>query len=412
MIRKAMNISSNPSSLSESFEKFSKVVSAFFLLTALSACSGFSGVQLNPITWFADEEVNPPKQLVNIEQEVQLRRQWNVSIGNGQGRNYTKITPVIDGGAVYAASENGNVAAVNAQSGDVLWRTDLEVAITGGVGAGEGLVMVGTQDAEVVAMDQFSGEVLWRQPVSSEVLSAPQSNGEVVVAQTVDGKLLALNAEDGSQQWIYETSLPTLTLRGTSEPVFTPTGSVIAGFSNGTLVSVTSDTGVWEWEERVAVPEGQYDIDRVIDVDGKLLLDGNRILASSYQGNLMAFDIATGRIVWGLEASSYHGLEQGFGNLYFSDDKSIVTAVRDNSEDIVWTNEDLENRAITGPTSVGNYIAVADFEGYVHLISQVDGRIVGRTEVDGDGVRSNLLTDNGRLIVFGNSGRLAAYDLQ
>jgi len=126
----------------------------------------------------------------------------------------------------------------------------------------------------------------------------------------------------------------------------------------------------------------------------------------------MAFDVATGRIVWGMEASSYHGLEQGFGNLYYCSDKSIVTAVRDNSEDVVWENTDLENRALTAPKSIGNYIAVADFEGYVHLISQIDGRIVGRTEVDGDGVRSNMLADNGRLFVYGNSGRLTAYDLR
>jgi outer membrane protein assembly factor BamB len=57
----------------------------------------------------------------------------------------------------------------------------------------------------------------------------------------------------------------------------------------------------------------------------------------------------TGRIVWGLQdASSYHGLTQGFGNLYYCSDKSHVVAVRDNSEDIIWTNEDLQYRAITG----------------------------------------------------------------
>ena len=384
----------------------------FPLLASLSACSGFDAAVLNPGNWFDDEEVNPPKELVRIEQEVQLNRQWSVSVGNGQGRNYTEITPALDAGMIYAASQNGNVAAVNAETGDIRWRTDLEIAITGGVGAGDGLVMIGTEDAEVVALDQVTGEILWRQPVSSEVLSGPQTDGEVVVAQTVDGKLLGLNAEDGAQRWIYETSLPALTLRGTSIPVITSTGSVVAGFSNGTLISVSSDTGVWQWEERVAVPEGQYDIDRVIDVDGDLLLDGTRIFASSYQGNLMAFDVATGRIVWGMEASSYHGLEQGFGNLYYCSDKSIVTAVRDNSEDVVWENTDLENRALTAPKSIGNYIAVADFEGYVHLISQIDGRIVGRTEVDGDGVRSNMLADNGRLFVYGNSGRLTAYDLR
>ena len=133
-----------------------------------------------------------------------------------------------------------------------------------------------------------------------------------------------------------------------------------------------------------------------------------RVLASSYQGNVMAFDTATGRIVWGMEASSYHGLDQGFGNIYFSSDASHVVAVRDNSDEIVWSNEDLAYRALTGPRTIGNYLALADFEGYVHIVSQIDGRIVGRTRVDGDGVRANLLAANGLLFVYGNSGTLMA----
>ncbi len=380
------------------------------LSIGLNSCSALGF--LNPQTWFGDDEVNPPTKLVDIEREVSLNRRWSVKVGNGQGANYTEITPALDGDTIFAASENGNIVAVSVESGDILWRSRLEATITGGVGAGEGVVMVGTEAAEVVVLSQLTGEIIWQAPVSSEVLSPPQTNGDIVVTQTVDGKLVALDSGDGSLRWTYETTLPALTLRGTNRPVITSIGSVIAGFSNGTLVSVAADNGFLSWEERVAIPEGQYDIDRVIDVDGDLLLDGNRVLASSYQGNLMAFDIATGRIVWGLEASSYHGISQGFGNLYYCDDKSVITAIRDNSEDIVWKNTDLENRAITAPTPIGNYVAVADFEGYVHLLSQIDGRIVGRIRTDKDGVRSNLLADDGILFVFGNSGRLTAFSLQ
>lgn len=376
-------------------------------MLALPGCA-----YINPLNWFTDDEVNPPTKLVDIDREVTMRRQWSIRVGNGQGDTYNEITPAIDGDVIYAASEDGNVVAVETATGKVLWRYRLRTTITGGVGAGAGLVMLGTEDAEVVVLDQLSGEILWRSAVSSEVLSPPQTNGDIVVAQTVDGKLIALNAADGVQRWIYETNLPTLTLRGTSRPVITPSGSVIAGFSNGTLISVSADDGVWRWEERVAIPEGRYDIDRVIDVDGDLKLDGNRVLVSSYQGNLMAFDINTGRIVWGREASSYHGLEQGFGNIYYCDDESHVVAVIDNSDNLAWENTSLEYRAITAPTAINNYVAVADFEGYVHLLSQIDGRIVGRIQVDGDGVRANLLADNGTLYVFGNSGRLIALSLQ
>ena len=387
-----------------------RVLTLLFVFSSLSACANFSW---NPLNWFGgDEEVNPPVELETIQAEVSLQTEWSVSIGNGQGSNYTEITPVIDGDLIFAASEDGDIAAIEASTGDIHWLTRLRTVITGGVGAGSGLVMVGTQQAEIVVLDQITGDELWRTSVSSEVLSPPQTNGDVVVAQTVDGKLLALDIEDGNQRWIYETNLPALTLRGTSRPVITSTGAVIAGFSNGTLVAVSAADGIWRWEERVAVPEGQYDIDRVIDVDGDLLLDGNRILASSYQGNLMAFDVASGRIVWGMEASSYHGLDRGFGNIYYCSDRSHIVAVRDNSNDIVWENENLAYRAITAPTAINNYVAVGDFEGYLHLLSQIDGRIVGRTRIDNDGVRSNLLVKDGWLYAYGNSGRLTALSLR
>lgn len=384
---------------------------ALLAMGLLTACAG---VNLNPLEWFGDDEVNPPKELVEIAEEVRLRRLWSVNVGNGQGDNYTRIIPAVDRGVVYAASENGTVVAVDLSSGDVIWRERLDdVTLTGGVGAGGGLVAVGTRDAEVVALDQQDGSVRWITPVTSEVVAAPTTDGDIVVVQTVDDKVAGLEASNGERRWIYESTQPALTLRGTSRPVITSAGSVIAGFSNGTLVSVSASDGVWRWEERIAVPEGRYDIERVIDVDGDLLVDGSRILASSYQGNLMALDILTGRIVWGLEGtSSYHGLARGFGNLYYSDDESLVVAIRDNSEDVVWRNEDLQFRQITAPTAITNYVAVADFEGYIHLLSQIDGRIVGRVRVDSDGVRSNLINSNGRLIAYGNSGTLAAYSIQ
>jgi outer membrane protein assembly factor BamB len=313
---------------------------------------------------------------------------------------------------IYAASANGVVAAHSAIDGDLVWNTNLGVQITGGAGIGSGLVFVASEDAKVIALDKNSGDISWSAAVSSEVLSAPNAKDDVVVLQTVDEKLIALSVEDGSQRWTYETTLPALTLRGSSAPVISSSGLVLAGFSNGTLVAVNASDGVWRWEERVAVPEGEYDIDRVIDIDGDLLVDGQRIFASSYQGNLMALDIETGRIVWGLEASSYHGLAQGFGNLYYVDDESQVYAIRDNTDEVVWENFDLKFRPLTAPLSINNYVAVADFEGYVHLLSQIDGRIVGREQIDSNGVRSNLLSANGLLYVYGDSGRLSAYRIE
>ena len=379
------------------------------MLSVVTGC-GFSDWVRNPFG--DDEDPRAPAELLDVVSETTINRNWRINVGNGQGDNYKKLTPVVDGGFVFAASDDGEVIAVNTINGDLMWQTEVENSITGGVGAGDGIVMIGTEAAELIVFNQSNGEEVWRASVSSEILSQPKTNGDIVVAQTVDGKLIALNREDGMQRWTYETTLPALTLRGTSSPILTSEGTVVAGFSNGILVSVAAEDGVYVWEERVAVPDGQYDIERVIDVDGELLVDGSRILAASYQGNLMAFDIASGQIVWGMEASSYHGMDQGFGNIYYSDDKSHLIALRNNSSDVVWQNEELQYRDLTAPKTISNYVAIADYEGYLHLVSQIDGRIVGRTRIDNDGIRSNLIDDDGKLIVYGNSGSLVSLTIE
>ena len=379
------------------------------MLSVVTGC-GFSDWVRNPFG--DDEDPRAPAELLDVVSETTINRNWRINVGNGQGDNYKKLTPVVDGGFVFAASDDGEIIAVNTINGDLMWQTEVENSITGGVGAGDGIVMIGTEAAELIVFNQSNGEEVWRASVSSEILSQPKTNGDIVVAQTVDGKLIALNREDGMQRWTYETTLPALTLRGTSSPILTSEGTVVAGFSNGIVVSVAAEDGVYVWEERVAVPDGQYDIERVIDVDGELLVDGSRILAASYQGNLMAFDIASGQIVWGMEASSYHGMDQGFGNIYYSDDKSHLIALRNNSSDVVWQNEELQYRDLTAPKTISNYVAIADYEGYLHLVSQIDGRIVGRTRIDNDGIRSNLIDDDGKLIVYGNSGSLVSLTIE
>ena len=387
-----------------------RLLHVVLMLLVLNGCANISSWVRNPFG--EDDNPRAPAELEDIQTEVTISRDWRINIGNGQGDSFKKLTPVVDGGFVFAASDDGDVVAVNSTNGDLMWLTELETSITGGVGAGDGIVMVGTEAAELVVLSQSDGQEMWRTRVSSEILSQPKTDGDIVVVQTVDGKLVAVDRENGLQRWTYETTLPALTLRGTSSPVLTSEGTVVAGFSNGILVSVAAEDGVWSWEERVAVPDGQYDIERVIDVDGDLLLDGARILASSYQGNLMAFDTATGRIVWGMEASSYHGMDQGFGNIYYSNDESHLVAVRDNSSDVVWQNEELQYRDLTAPKTISNYVAVADFEGYLHLISQIDGRIIGRTRIDNDGIRSNLIVEDGSLIVYGNGGSLVSLTIE
>ncbi len=243
------------------------------------------------------------------------------------------------------------------------------------------------------------------------MLSIPASDGSYLVVQSVDGRLTGYDTATTDQLWIYESAVPSLSIRGTSSPIII-NDFVLAGFENGDLVSVAIDNGTLNWSSRIAVPTGRSEIERIIDIDGELFIDGGSVLAPSYQGFLTMIDITTGQIQWRIEESSITGASTGFGNIYISDDKGHVKAYRSGAqEEIVWVNDQLDFRETSKPVSFNNYIAVGDFEGYLHLLSQVDGRFVGRIRVDRDGLRI-IQSQGGVLYAYGNGGNLVAYQVE
>lgn len=378
---------------------------ALLMAFNLSACSTISG-------WFGsdDEDANQPVELEKIQQTVKIKRLWSAGVGDGQGDGFYRIQPAIDGDRIYAASAEGLVRAFERSRGKSLWKEDLDTPLSGGVGVYEESLFVGSSDGFVIRLDANSGEQVWQSRLSGEILAAPQGNGRVVVAQTYDGKLQGLDHETGEKLWTYDSNVPVLTIRGTNTPILRD-NTVYTGFANGRVVAFDAQTGAVRWEVRVAISQGRSEIERIVDVDGSMSLVGNELYAASYQGRVVGIDINNGRKLWQRDASSFSGVAQGFGNIYVADEDGTLTAYLRNGQGVRWTQVALGYRQLSRPTPVSSYVAVADFEGIVHIISQVDGEFAGRVKADGDGVRADMLSDGNILYVFGNSGKLVAYEI-
>ncbi len=357
-----------------------------------------------------DEDKFEPADLVDFEPEFKLKKRWSVKVGNGQGKSYTKIAPVLEDDTIYIAAYNGRVLAIDPESGEKRWQQKTGLPITGGVGAAYDRVFVGTEDGEVVAMDAEDGAIQWRTQLTSEVLSAPQTNGEIVVVPSYDGNLYGLNFETGKKQWEYDSSLPVLTLRGTANPVVDG-DTVFAAFANGKLVAFDIATGMVRWEQRVAISQGRSEIERIVDIDGTPLLDDPLIYAVSYQGRLVAMESSSGRPLWRKQASSFVGLAEGFGNIYVAEADGKVGAYTLQEGTLRWQQEELAWRKLSAPATLSSYVAVADYDGFVHVLSQVDGHMVARTRVDSSGVRAPLLSYDDTLLVYGNGGKLVALNI-
>ncbi len=349
----------------------------------------------------------PPAELTDFKAEVSLHKEWSRSIGDGQGETYNMLVPAIENDSIYAADVTGVIMDLNRLTGDVIWKKDLNASVSGAVGVGYGLVMLGTISGEVIALDSTNGEVKWRAKVNSEVLAPPASNGDVVVVQTQDDRLVGLDANTGAQRWIYDSTPAVLTLRGTSAPLVT-NHLAVAGLSTGKVVALDISNGVPVWEQRIATPQGRSELERVVDIDGGLLLSGGTLYVASYQGRMAGLDLESGRVLWQRDASSYAGVAQGFGSVYVALASGTVEGVDERSTTALWSNDKLARRQLSAPEVFSSYVAVGDFEGYLHLLSQVDGRFVAREKIDGDGLRARPLVAGNMIYVFGNSGKLEA----
>jgi len=387
------------------FSKRSKLLVVALTLITLSGCETIGG-------WFEDDEYDPtqPVELTDINQKVKLSKRWSTSIGDGQGDGFYKLTPALADGTLYVAAAEGVVAAVDATTGRKLWSNKVDLAISGGVGHHQNSLFLGGADGTVLRIDANNGSEIWRAEVSGEVLAPPQGNGELVVAQTYDGKVIGFDYETGEQRWAHLSDVPVLTLRGTSTPIMVD-NFAIAGFADGKVLALSLDNGSVAWEARIAIPQGRSEIERIVDIDGSMATQSGELYAASYQGRVAAVDMRVGRKIWQQNVSSVSGVAVGFGNVYVADQDGTVSAYLRNGQGVRWQNIQLGYRGLSRPTAISSYVALIDFEGYLHLFSQVDGDIVGRTRPDSSGARADMIAQGNRLYIYSNDGKLMAYDV-
>lgn len=385
-------------------------------------------VLLSGCSFFSKKTGQEPMDLESFKETAKLSEVWSSGVGNGQGIGLTQLTPAIDGDKIYTVDHEGVVTALNRQNGKKLWSTkvtkefsgwmgslvysfkekDLNHGITGGISYADGLLYIGNYAGEVIALSATNGKEVWRKQLKGEVSSVPQTNGQVVAVQTMNGKLFVLDSKTGADMWFFENPPPVLTLRGSAAPLVTDS-AIFAGFANGRLMAFNPSNGLILWEQRMALPKGRSELDRMVDIHASPLIKDGILFVGTYQGRIAAVARGTGGSVWGVDGSTSENLAASDDKLFVSQSDGKVVAYSLTSGEQLWQNEKLLRRRLSGSQVFGDYVAVVDFEGYMHVLNQSNGELAARDKVDRKGVRAPMLTDGNILYVYGNGGSLMAF---
>ena len=402
-----------------------RIVSLLLVGTVvLSGCSTISD-------WFADDEEIAIRRLEPIEPMFVPDTLWSVDIGGGVSHYYSRLEPAIAYGNVYAANRQGLVGAYEQSSGKKVWERNFAVyqdqgltsgikklwsngepaKISGGLSIAYETVFFGTENGEVIALDANTGEVKWQTTVKGEVIAAPAIDEGVVVLNTGSGLVFALNATDGEQLWVYESEVPPLSLRGVSAPAAVSGGAII-GTATGKLVVNILGTGQTAWEQVISSASGVTELERIVDIDSQPLVFGGVIYVITYDGSLAAVELRSGRVVWKREYKSYRRLTTVGSNLFVVDANSNVYALDSRNGVELWSQGKLKKRVLTAAVPVGDYLVAGDKWGFLHWFNQSDGKLVARLAVGDDdedeSIYSSPVVDGKTVYTQTRDGKLVA----
>jgi outer membrane protein assembly factor BamB len=193
--------------------------------------------------------------------------------------------------------DEGIIASLDRDTGGVQWQaivgdeqpdTREYIYSTPAVDHGRGVLYVGVNQVGTIALDTRSGHELWRSPYGN--YSSPLIAEDVVIIGGIEGTLYALNSATGDLTWSFHTGAPIFSSAAVSG------GLVCFPSTNGVFYALDVVTGdvVWELAGAGGIASPAI-VDDVIYAASALGIDQRD------SGSLYALDLMTGRELWKVE---------------------------------------------------------------------------------------------------------------
>lgn len=375
----------------------------------------------------------------HLQAPLQLRRNWSVKTGAPSEKRSPQLAPpVVADGRIFVANARAEVIAFDAKSGRRIWKAIMtpdvserkkfwqvfqknnpaEIGFGGGVAYDSGRVFMTSGFGFVAAIDAESGELIWKEKTEAPIRNAPTAaNGEVFVV-TNTNEILAFDQETGEESWDFQSFEEKARFLAATSPAVSE-GIVLAPFSSGEVTALDAENGRQLWSKTIGRSSRMNALSDLNDIAGSPVIDRDRAYAVSHAGQMMAIDMRTGDTIW---EQPIGGLQTPWvaGNTLYvlSVENQLVALDRDTGK-VAWVaqlpkykNEKKKKHRLiwNGPVLAGGNLVVASSHGVVALVSPADGSVIRSARFDKDGTLIRPVVANERLYILSANGRLYAFN--
>ena len=372
----------------------------FFLTVATRVAPVFVVIGLL-VSCSSGPEKPRPTELAPNAGLLDVRLAWTSKVGAIDFPLDVKV----NGNTVAVASSDGVVGSFDARTGAELWRTHVGAQIAAGVGSDGRFAAVVTRGNELIVLD--AGRELWREKLPAQGFTAPLVAGGRVFLLAADRSVTAFDAQSGRKLWNQQRPGESLVLRQAG--VLLAVGDTLVAGLSGRLVGINPSNGAIRWESPIASPRGTNDIERLVDLVGRVSRDGDVVCARAFQATVGCVNTERGTLLWSKPAFGSVGVHGDDKNVFGTESDGKLVAWRRSDGERAWVSERLRYRSLTAPLVVGRSVAVGDDAGLVHLLSREDGSALTRVATDGSAVVAAPVLAAGTLIVVTRSGGIFGF---
>ncbi|MFO6445533.1 PQQ-binding-like beta-propeller repeat protein [Erythrobacter sp. NE805] len=351
-------------------------------------------------------------------------RVWTAQIAGSTNRQRLAAAPVIGGGKVFVEGTDGVIVAFDKNTGARLWeRGDGDMtkdmrpsAFGGGVSFDDGKLYATNGVGEVKAMNADTGEVLWKVKPAGPLRGSPTIAFGQLFVMTQDNQLISLNITDGSLVWDESGSNTQSGVFGVAAPA-AGQGSIVAGYSSGELSAYRYENGRTLWSDALARTNISTTVGTITDIDADPIIDSGRVYALGQGGRMAAYELVTGQRIWELNLAGISTPAIAGEWIFTLTDDARLLAIARSSGRVRWITQlqryrDEEDKQgpifWTGPVLAGGQLWVASSRGELWRVSAGEGSAALFADI-GQPVSLAPVVADSMLYVLDDSGTITAY---
>lgn len=342
---------------------------------------------------------SPSHTLHHLTLGAQPKQAWSVDIGRGSGKQRALLsTPVVADGHIYTMDVEYRVTALRLKGGAESWRYEPKVpdededTFGGGLAYDDGRIFVTTGYGDVFALDAKTGALVWREKVSGPMRSAPTATGGRVYVITIDNQLSVLDATNGRKQWGHSAISESAGLLGGSS-VAVSGSTVIVPYSSGELFAMRAENGRVVWSDNLTAVRRVDAMANLAHIRGNPVIDRGAVFAISHSGRMVAIDQRSGARVWERNIGGVDTPWVAGDFVYVLSNENEVFCLTRRGGRIRWVqslprfeNPKKKKDPIrwSGPVLAGDRLVLASSKGEVMTISPYSGDLLGKLELPDD----------------------------